>query len=103
MLLNWNKNKISQKDELSNSKAIEDSYFENPKQTKSLDIEPQTGDVLLNWDKNKRSPKINKESVKEEVNKSEKSKDDNFMKEYLEKQRRRSLAKEHQKDLGIER
>ncbi|MBX4267185.1 hypothetical protein [Clostridium estertheticum] len=76
------------------------------KPAKSLDIEPQIGDILLNWDKNKRTPQIDKELVKEEkpeLNKTEKNKDDEFVKTYLEKQRRRSLAKEHQKDLGIER
>ncbi|MBX4267149.1 zeta toxin family protein [Clostridium estertheticum] len=45
----------------------------------------------------------NMSEPKDEILKSEKSKDDEFMKEYLEKQRRKSLAKEHKKDLEIER
>lgn len=50
---------------------------------------------------NKES-EIEIEQVKEPVT-TEKIKDDEFTKTYLEKQRRRSLSKDHQKDLGIER
>ncbi|MBX4267147.1 Fic/DOC family protein [Clostridium estertheticum] len=79
-------------------KIIRNAIKEGPSYSKEIDNRSRDMKLI--------SPEINKESVKEEkqkVNKSEKSKDDEFMKAYLEKQRRKSLAKEHQKDLGIER
>lgn len=72
VLLNWNKNKTSQKEEVSNVKVNQDNNIKDEKQAKGLDVELNEGEVFLNWNNHKRSPRTFdqiKQKAEERLNK----------------------------------